>query len=525
MKDGIEFYPFPTVYNDALAMIVAEFGMIGLGAYALICSKLFRNNGYYMDANEDSLILIKREVGLMINDDTVEKIISSCIKRDIFDKEKYEKYKILTSAKVQKDYLVAVRRRKRLEFIGNYIVEKSVEDIVELLKDKGNRIVKIDYLEVKGEKDETTEKVKKIFEAVCANGGENCEKSEVDCQNVIKSEQFDNKLPSDLDIVEKSIVEESKEDNSKVYKSTLEDTHKRERRIKEEGADFSLSGGGENNKKAKQLSKNKCGCESCAISASTQEGYNDYEAVNAVGACCDNCAYNSCNEECCLLYGAESAMQGECVVSDAKNSNDNCNYNGCEEDNCSAYESEEANDEDCCSNKVENANENQSCAVSGTGNAKVSKKCEPIVGCGQLKEGEAKSNENIQNNANLKKAINVVIVQNEGELLYSELGAIEQRNDLRELTTAEIGEFKQAFDKKEVKRAIYLVSKDFRMDKMINEIMLSDFLEQSNNLSLSWLIINSEKVMRGDYRKHTKIKQSTENGENAVVKFLAGIEL
>ena len=130
------------------------------------------------------------------------------------------------------------------------------------------------------------------------------------------------------------------------------------------------------------------------------------------------------------------------------------------------------------------------------------------------------------NKSTLSVGENVVIVQDVGELLYSELSAIEQKRKLRELTQAEVDAFKQEFEGKTVKRAMYLVSEDFEMEKMIKEIKLSDFLRQSGNLSLSWLLINSEKVLRGDYRTHSKTRAKVESSEgSSVAKLLASIQL
>ena len=384
MKEGTDFYPFPTIYSTALSMILVEFGVAGLGVYAMIGSKIFSESGYFMEANEDAVMLLKRACGMSISDDTVERVIKACVKREIFDKDKYERYGILTSEKVQRDYLIAVRRRKKLELVGNYILDKSLEDIVDLMKDKEDKIIKINFLKDNGERDEAVERVKEVLQKVKSNVSEKRKKVEEsgedsgnvskENENVDKEGECVDKLPSNLDRVEKSIEEYRIED-----KSRLEDTHTRERKIEESGGgDVSLSCVGEKNK----------------INKST-----------------------------------------------------------------------------------------------------------------------------------LSAEENVVIVQDVGELLYSELSAVEQKQRLRELTQAEVDEFKREFEGKIVKRAMYLVSEDFEMEKMINEIKLSDFLRQSGNLSLSWLLINSEKVLRGDYRTHSKTKAKAESEGSSVAKLLASIQL
>ena len=215
MKEGIEFYPFPTVYSSALSMILVEFGVAGLGVYAMIGSKIFSESGYFMDASEDAVMLLKRACGMSLNDDTVERVIKACVKREIFDKDKYERYGILTSEKVQRDYLIAVRRRKKLELIGNYILGKSLEDIVDLMKEKEDKIIKINFLKDNGERDEAVERVKEVLQKVKCKVSEkrkNVEESGEDsgnvsgkAKNVDKEDECVDKLPSNLDRVEKSI--------------------------------------------------------------------------------------------------------------------------------------------------------------------------------------------------------------------------------------------------------------------------------------------------------------------------------
>lgn len=281
MKEGIELYPFPTIYSSALSMILVEFGVAGLGVYAMIGSKIFSESGYFMDAGEDAVMLLKRACGMSLNDDTVERVIKACVKREIFDKDKYERYGILTSEKVQRDYLIAVRRRKKLELLGNYILGKSLEDIVDLMKEKEDKIIKINFLKDNGERDEAVERVKEVLQKVKCKVSEkrkNVEESGEDsgnvsgkAKNVDKEDECVDKLPSNLDRVEKSREEYRIEDKSRFSKKVF---FERENRI---GENIS---GGENLSQKEQLKLNK-----------NQINLKSYDecgesALNGEGVCC-----------------------------------------------------------------------------------------------------------------------------------------------------------------------------------------------------------------------------------------------
>ena len=78
--------------------------------------------------------MIKRRLGLDVTDDIVKNVIEQCIKNGIFDREKFEKYKISTSVDILKDYLIAIKRRKDMEIIFEYIVESGMSELHEYLK-------------------------------------------------------------------------------------------------------------------------------------------------------------------------------------------------------------------------------------------------------------------------------------------------------------------------------------------------------------------------------------------------------
>ena len=140
---GLNFFPFPAKQNTELNLILLDYGAKGLGIYTMIMSQIFGERGYYMTVDKYSLLTIKRKLGLSNDDNIVEKVIAECVNNGTFDKEKFEKYKILTSADIQKDYLIAIRRRKDMEIIFEYIVKTSLPELQDYLKPTSKNRLKI----------------------------------------------------------------------------------------------------------------------------------------------------------------------------------------------------------------------------------------------------------------------------------------------------------------------------------------------------------------------------------------------
>ena len=78
------------------------------------------SEGYYYDWTEKEQILFSRRVNVSINE--LNAIINDCVKWGLFNKELFEKYKIMTSRGIQLRYLEAVKRRKRVEVVDKYLM-------------------------------------------------------------------------------------------------------------------------------------------------------------------------------------------------------------------------------------------------------------------------------------------------------------------------------------------------------------------------------------------------------------------
>ena len=120
MKKGIDFFPMNCQQTEPMELIEAQYGIKGFATVVKVCQRIYANEGYYCDWNDDISMLLSRQIGLSCN--LVSDIIHTAIKRDIFSKSMYDKYKILTSAWIQETYFFAVKRRKEIFLNSEYLL-------------------------------------------------------------------------------------------------------------------------------------------------------------------------------------------------------------------------------------------------------------------------------------------------------------------------------------------------------------------------------------------------------------------
>lgn len=113
-KIGIEYFSHDvdSISDKKLRLLKAKHGVIGYGIYFLLLEEIYRE-GYYITTSEEFNILFVSEHNLDQN--VYIECLNDCIKFGLFDKEIYEECCILTSKRIQENYLEACSRRKLVE--------------------------------------------------------------------------------------------------------------------------------------------------------------------------------------------------------------------------------------------------------------------------------------------------------------------------------------------------------------------------------------------------------------------------
>ena len=125
IKQGLDYFPHACNYDDELKYIIALHKEVGYYVYFEILKRIYSDNGYYMNADKKYLVLFANEINVNINDLNV--IINDCLSEHLFHKGIHKSYLMLTSRGIQERYFEAVKRRKELELINDYILLNNVD--------------------------------------------------------------------------------------------------------------------------------------------------------------------------------------------------------------------------------------------------------------------------------------------------------------------------------------------------------------------------------------------------------------
>lgn len=120
MSSGIPYFPLDTHLDEKFQLIEAEFGITGFGVVVHLLQDIYGGQGYYLEYTDEVALLFARKIGL--GGSAVSEIVEASIRRGIFDKDLFQKYRILTSKGIQKRYFTAVIRRKKIEVKKEYLL-------------------------------------------------------------------------------------------------------------------------------------------------------------------------------------------------------------------------------------------------------------------------------------------------------------------------------------------------------------------------------------------------------------------
>lgn len=129
---GITFFPMDTDFDRSMKKFRRLHGVKGIGLWLLIIMAIQKEDGYYIELDlEDDESL--EDLAFTVDEDDedfVKKIVEYLIEKDVFSKEMYRKHRILTSKRLQKNFLYATKRRKQVDIPAKYkIVDINGESV------------------------------------------------------------------------------------------------------------------------------------------------------------------------------------------------------------------------------------------------------------------------------------------------------------------------------------------------------------------------------------------------------------
>ncbi|MBQ9228758.1 MAG: DUF4373 domain-containing protein [Eubacterium sp.] len=119
-KNGLDYFTCDCFFDDKTELVIAEFGLKGLGVLVRLWQKIYSTEGYYCQWNEDVALMFASKNAVSVS--AVSEIINACVRRGVFDCGMLERCGILTSRGIQKRYFEAVKRRTNQSVIGDYLL-------------------------------------------------------------------------------------------------------------------------------------------------------------------------------------------------------------------------------------------------------------------------------------------------------------------------------------------------------------------------------------------------------------------
>lgn len=135
-KIGLDYFSVDCQLDQKSLLFVLEFGAKGLGILTALKMKIFGENGFYSEWNDDVALAFGHMYGL--GPGVVNEAVSACLRRGIFHQQKFEKFGILTSKEIQEEYANATARRISQKIDGRYLLIPMPSNWIDVNRNKDN---------------------------------------------------------------------------------------------------------------------------------------------------------------------------------------------------------------------------------------------------------------------------------------------------------------------------------------------------------------------------------------------------
>ena len=121
IKQGLDYFPLSTdfMHDRIVRRVMKREGDSAFTVLIYIMSYLYSGEGYYVRADTDFCDELSDQL-FSTDNDTVRRVIRLFLEYGLFDSALYERYSILTSEDVQRQYLFITKRRSRHHICPDY---------------------------------------------------------------------------------------------------------------------------------------------------------------------------------------------------------------------------------------------------------------------------------------------------------------------------------------------------------------------------------------------------------------------
>lgn len=128
LKQGLDYYPLDCYFLDDIKIrkILRANGSGSIAVLIDLLSNIYRDEGYYMQWDDDICFLVADKVGT--SEASVSEVVKKALQVEFFNQELFKKYKILTSRGIQSRFLEATGRRKEVTLYQEYLLTNEVHE-------------------------------------------------------------------------------------------------------------------------------------------------------------------------------------------------------------------------------------------------------------------------------------------------------------------------------------------------------------------------------------------------------------
>jgi hypothetical protein len=134
LKKGLHYFNVDCFQEANLSFIEAKHGLIGFAIVVKLWQKIYAFEGYFYVWNEQNICLFAREFNVQIN--LINEVVETCFKEDIFDRQLFTEFTILTGRGIQKRYIkICIEAKRRgFEVDSKYLISNVTYCKKELLE-------------------------------------------------------------------------------------------------------------------------------------------------------------------------------------------------------------------------------------------------------------------------------------------------------------------------------------------------------------------------------------------------------
>ena len=107
--------------DEKIQFVSARFGTKGEALIIRLLCKIYRQ-GYFTNWDEDIALLFSKGAGDNVSPSCANEVVNELVKRGFFDKSLLDRFSILTSRRIQRQYFEASRRRNEASYDPKYLL-------------------------------------------------------------------------------------------------------------------------------------------------------------------------------------------------------------------------------------------------------------------------------------------------------------------------------------------------------------------------------------------------------------------